>query len=205
MVKDTEPTGVASMIRGIKTENLGMELLSKIDNKKYYKYKKQEENEYLTAVLDVIDAKTIDKATKIFDIKSSNDINAFYNKADDPFTKSNILQMQGYFSVTGISVGEIVHCLVGEPQNVIDEQEQLLFRKLCQDGKPTEKYIKEWEKALNSMCYTDIPEQNRLASKLIERDDEIIETINATIRECRKWLNSYHEIHESFISNRYIE
>lgn len=205
LIKEEKGDGVPQMVRGIKTERDAVDLLSEIDNAKYYIYKKQIENDYLVGKLDVIDKPTIERATKIFDIKSASSILDFFDKIDTHFTKSNILQMQGYFAITGIDYGEIVHCLVGEPKSVIEEQEQLLFNKMCPDGIKTDKFIKAWRVAKDNMLFNDIPKRDRLKSKIIQRDDAMIELIYETIIECRNWLQSYHEIHESFTSKRYIE
>jgi hypothetical protein len=205
LLKPEQPRlGVPQMVRGIKTENQALNLLCEIDNTIYYVSKKQVENEYLTAKLDVIDKPTVEKSTKIFDIKSSQDAESFFEKIDSPFTTGNILQMQGYFGITGIEHGEIVHCLVGEPEDTIDQQEELLFNKMCPDGKHTVEFVEAWQKALDSMLYNDIPAKDRLISLPVSRDNEKIDLIYETIIECRKWLMDYHEIHETFTAKRYI-
>lgn len=198
-------TGVPHMVRGIKTENQGMKLLSAIDGKQYFKYKKQVENDYLVGKLDVIDAETPDKATKIFDIKSAKDGPSFFSKINEHFTPANIWQMQAYFGITGIEYGEIIHCLVGEPPEIIDEQEQLLFKKMCPDGIKTTNFEAAWEKAKNSMLYDDIPETDRLIGLPVYRDEDTINLIYDTIAECRNWLNEYHERHGKFIRQRHFE
>ena len=205
LIKAEKGEGVPQMVRGIKTERDAVDLLSEIDNSKYYIYKKQIENDYLVGKLDVIDKPTVEQATKIFDIKSASSIIDFFDKIDAHFTKSNMLQMQGYFAITGIDYGEIVHCLVGEPKSVIEEQEQLLFNKMCPDGIKTDKFVKAWRLAKDSMLFNDIPKRDRIKSKIITRDDEAIDLIYETISTCRNWLQSYHEIHETYITKRYIE
>lgn len=204
LLSPEEKTGVPQMIRGIKTEHLGLQLVSEMDGKPYYQYKKTVENEYLKGKLDIIDSPSLETATKILDIKSAGDIKNFYNKIDAPFTPANIYQMQAYFGITGISDGEIVHCLVGEPNDVIEEQKELLFKKWCPDGVENNKFLTEWQKAYSSMMLLDIPKKDRIVSKIIDRDDEMIQLIYDTIRACRKWLNEYHQVHEEFTKKRYI-
>ena len=200
-----EPIGVPQMVRGVKTEASGVELLSKIDGKEYFSYKKQVENDYLVGELDVIDAPTPEKATKIFDIKSAKNAHSFFSKVDSPFTQANIWQMQAYFAITGIKEGEIVHCLLGEPEEVIIEQEELLFKKLCPDGVKTPKFEVEWAKAKDSLLYNDIPESCRLIGFQVSRDESAISLIYDTINACRKFLNKYHESHNRFANQRYFE
>jgi len=197
--------GVPQMVRGIKTENQGLALLSSIDGKQYFKYKKTVENDYLVGKLDVIDAETPDKAKSIFDIKSAKDSPTFFSKIDEHFTQANIWQMQAYFAITGIEYGEIIHCLVGEPTDVIDEQEELLFKKMCPDGIKTTNFEVAWDKAKNNMLYNDIPETDRLIGFPVYRDEDAIKLIYDTITECRNWLNEYHERHGKFISQRHFE
>ena len=197
--------GVPQMVRGVKTENQGLALLSSIDGKQYFKYKKTVENDYLVGKLDVIDAETLDKAKSIFDIKSARDSPTFFSKIDEHFTQANIWQMQAYFAITGIEYGEIVHCLVGEPADVIEEQEELLFKKMCPDGIKTTNFEVAWDKAKNNMLYNDIPEADRLIGFSVYRDEDAIKLIYDTITECRNWLNEYHERHGKFISQRHFE
>jgi hypothetical protein len=205
LLKPEVGTGVPQMVRGIKTESQVLKLLCAIDGKQYFKYKKQVENEYLVGKLDVIDAETPDKAKTIFDIKSAKDGISFFSKINEPFTKANIWQMQAYFGITGIEYGEIIHCLTGEPPEVIEEQEQLLFNKMCPDGIKTPTFEAEWSKAKSSMLYDDIPENDRLIGLPVFRDEEFINLIYETIKECRNWLNEYHERHGRFISQRHFE
>lgn len=205
LLKAETGIGVPQMVRGIKTENQILKLLSAIDGKQYFKYKKTVENDFLVGKLDVIDAATPGKAKTIFDIKSAKDGISFFSKINEPFTKANILQMQAYFGITGIEYGEIIHCLTGEPPEVIEEQERLLFDKMCPDGIKTPTFESEWDKAKNSMLYNDIPETDRLIGLPVFRDEEIINLIYDTIKECRNWLNEYHERHGKFISQRYFE
>jgi len=205
LLKPETGIGVPQMVRGVKTEKNGLALLCEVDGKKYYKYKKTVENQYITGKLDIIDAPELKDAKKILDIKSAKDEISFFNKMDDPFTDANIMQMQAYFGITGISEGEIVHCLVGEPDDVIEEQRQLLFDKMCPDGVQTESFLSSWSAAKKSMLYEDIPAKSRLIGFKVYRDDDFIELIYETVRECRKWLNEYHTEHKKFISRRYFE
>lgn len=208
LLKPEVGIGVPQMVRGIKTENQVLKLLkllSAIDGKQYFKYKKQVENDYLVGKLDVIDAPTPAKAKTIFDIKSAKDGLSYFSKIYEPFTKANIWQMQAYFGITGIEYGEIIHCLTGEPPEVIEEQERLLFQKMCPDGIKTPTFEAAWLEAKSSMLYNDIPETDRLICLPVFRDEEFISLIYETIEECRNWLNRYHELHGKFISQRHFE
>jgi len=205
LLSNEPKTGVSQMVRGIKTENQGLILFSEIDGRQYYQYKKVIENDYLSGQLDIIDSQHIETAKKILDIKSSSGIEQFFGKIDSPFTPQNIYQMQGYFALTGISIGEIAHCLVGEPEDVIQEQKQLLFEKYCPDGIENDKFVIAWQKAEQSMRLVDIPKEHRMVSKIVERDDELIGQIYKTIEKCREWLNEYHLIHEEFTTKRYFD
>lgn len=199
------PEGVPQMVRGIKTEANCLELLRQVDGCTYFKYKKPIHNDWLTGILDVLDAADLKSATKIFDIKSSSSAESFFCKKDAPFTKQNKLQMQGYLAITGKEVGEITHCLVGYSEETISEQYQLLKEKMCQDGIETLEFLHAWSKAENDMRYSYLAPSIRVVGVKVNRDEDCIAEIYDTISVCREWLNQYHKDHQSFKINRYIE
>lgn len=197
--------GVPQMVRGVKTEADCRELLEKVDGCKYFKYKQPIHNDWLTGVLDVLDAPDLDAATKIMDIKSSVSAESYFCKKDAPFTKANLLQMQGYLAITGKEVGEIVHCLVGYSEETILEQYQLLKEKMCPDGIETKSFLRAWAKAESDMRYSYLSPSVRVVGIKVRRDEDCISEIYDTITACREWLNQYHLEHQSFKTNRYIE
>jgi hypothetical protein len=196
--------GVLQMIRGIQTEADGALLLSQVDSKPYYKYKKTIENDYLIAKLDLLDAPDLPSASRIIDIKSSVDAESFFRKPSAPFTRSNIYQMQGYLAITGKKVAELAHCLVGYSDEVINEQRQILFERLCLDGVETLDFQKAWAKAEVELRYADIPISRRVVSFLVDRDDAVIDEIYETIDTCRVWLEEFSKKHELLTSKRYL-
>jgi hypothetical protein len=196
--------GVPEMVRGIKAQGDATLLLSQVDGRPYYKHRGSVENEYLAGRLDVIDEPTLEAATKVIDIKSSYDIVSFYDKPEEPFTKANILQMQGYLSITGKQTAEIAHCLVGYSEETIQEQYRLLFDKMCPDGVETPEFTRKWKKAELDLRFADIPAPDRVFSFIVHRDDDLIDSIHETVQACRDWLNAYHETHVSYTAKRYL-
>ena len=79
LLSNEPKTGVPQMVRGVKTENQGLLLFSEIDGRPYYQYKKTIENDYLSGRLDIIDSPQLETATKILDIKSSGNIEQFFD------------------------------------------------------------------------------------------------------------------------------
>jgi hypothetical protein len=205
LIEQRITAGVPQLVRGIKTEADATLLMSQVDGKPYYKHQKQIENDYLTGKLDVLDAKNLKSATRIIDIKTCDDIERFFEKPDAPFTTDNMLQMQGYLAITDKKVAELAHVLIGYSEDTIREQKQLLFEKMCPDGVETPEFTKKWEKAESDMRFADIPQEARIFSYEVYRDEEMIENIYGHVKACRVWLNEYHEEHKSLINKRYLE
>lgn len=195
--------GIPQMIHGIKTEGDCLSLLSMVDGKQYYKYKKPVSNDWLTGILDVLDAPNLESATRIIDIKSSVSAETFFGKKESPFTPGNKFQAQCYLDITGKEVAEITHCLVGYSDETIQEQYQLLKDKICPSGE-TDEFFRKWEKAERDLRYSYLPADVRVVGIKIYRDEDTIAEIHETITACREWMNNYHQEHQSFKSTRYI-
>lgn len=196
--------GVPQMVRGIKTEGDCLLLLSQVDGRPYYKYKKHIENDWLTGILDVLDAPNLESATRIIDIKSSVDAESFFGKKESPFTPANKFQAQCYMDITGKEVAEITHCLVGYSDETVEEQYQLLKDKMCPDGVETKEFFSKWDKVESDLRYSFLPAEVRVVGIKIYRDEDVISEIHDTITACREWMNNYHKEHQSFKSTRYI-
>jgi hypothetical protein len=195
---------VVQMTKGIKTENQAIDLLAQVDGRPYYRYKKPISNKYLTAKLDILSAPSVKKSDRILDVKSCYDHRTFMARVDGNLSDADRYQMQGYLAITGKEVGEVVYCLVGPPNDVLQEQYQLLQAKICRGGPITEEFLHEWKKAEDSMLFRDIPPEERLIAREVERDDILIEQFYERITRCRNWLTNYDLSYSETIKKRYL-
>jgi hypothetical protein len=195
---------VVQMIKGIKTENQAIDLLAQVDGRPYYRYKKPISNKYLTAKLDILSAPSVKKSDRILDVKSCYDHRTFMSRVDGNLSDADRYQMQGYLAITGKEVGEIVYCLVGPANDVLQEQYQLLQAKICKGGPVTEEFLHAWKKAEDSMLFRDIAPEERLIARQVERDDILIEEIYDRVATCRNWLTNYDLSYSETIKKRYL-
>jgi hypothetical protein len=195
---------VVQMIKGIKTEKQAIDLLARVDGRPYYRYKKPISNKYLTAKLDILNAPSMKKSDRVLDIKSCYDHRTFMARVDGPLSDADRYQMQGYLAITGKEVGEVVYCLVGYPDEVLQEQYELLQAKMCMGGPITEDFLHAWKKAEASMLFSDIAPEERVIAREVVRDDIVIEEIYDRVATCRKWLTNYDLSYSETIKKRYL-
>lgn len=190
--------GIPWAIKGIKTECVGVSLLEQISGKKYHKNKSRIKNDYLTGILDLVNAPDIASATLVADIKSSYELKEQLEQLQKPLPKSSWWEMQGYLAITGIEAGEVHYCLLGHTEDVIQEQKEIFFASNI----TTAASIMQWEKNANELRFKDIPPEERIISYTIEKDLAAIDHIYERVELCRKWLIGYDKLHREMISER---
>jgi hypothetical protein len=197
--------GVPQLVRGVGSETDAVALLSVVDKKKYYRDKKKISNEFISGVIDIMDAPTIEQSTRVLDVKSSFAHINFIAQTTKPELSNNLsMQMKGYLAITKKEIGEVAFCLVDFPESIIQEQRSLIFDEMCPDGIPTQQFIKYWEKAEASMRFRYLPPKERVLSYLVYPDEDFIESTYITIEACRKWLQEFDEQYFEVIARRYM-
>lgn len=194
-----------ALIKGLKKEKSAADLISEAYNISLYRDKKQIKNDYLVGAIDIMDAKTIELSDKVYEIKNSFDLSSFLRAMNKPLDKRHYLQMQGYLGISGKKYGEICYCLTEHPEEVIQQQKDILMAEMCPDGIVSDKFERYWEFVERKLRYSDIPAKERVFSHLVERDDSVIEKIYERVEDARTWLSDYALFHQSAIKNRYLD
>jgi hypothetical protein len=194
----------SQLLKGTLVETNAVKLLSEIDEVEYHRVKTSIKNEYLYGYLDMLDAETVEKSSRIFEIKNSFDIASFMLKVGQPLSKSIWYQMQGYLSITDKDIGEVAFCLCDFPDYMIQEQREIIFKAMCPDGKETSNFTSYWNQAEKSMRFQDIPAKQRVFSYIVHRDDAAIKKINERVVYCRSWLQKWAAEYNEFIEKRYL-
>ena len=192
------------MLKGTLVESNAVKLLSEIDQMEYFRVKTSIKSDYLYGYLDMLDAPTVDAASRIFEIKNCFDIASFMLRVGQPLPKSIWYQMQGYLSITGKDIGEVAFCLCDFPDYMINEQREIIFTAMCPDRIETDAFINYWNQAEKSMRFQDIPAKQRVVSYIVHRDDAVIKKINERVVTCRNWLQKWSANYNEFIEKRYI-
>jgi len=194
----------SQLTKGTMVESTAVKLLSEIDGVDYFRVKTCVKNDYLFGYLDMLDAPTVDQASRIIEIKNSFDIASFMLKVGQPLSKSIWYQMQGYLAITDKDIGEVAFCLCDFPDYMINEQREIIFKAMCPDGVETDDFIRYWTTAEKSMRFEDIPAKQRVFSYIVHRDEVAIKKIKERVLYCRSWLQKWAEQYNGFIEQRYI-
>ena len=187
-------------VKGVVTESNSVEMLSKFDNKQYYRYKKYIKNDYLIGVLDAIDAECLENATKIIEIKTPLQMTTFLDYLTRPISNSTYLQLQGYMAITGLKEAELAYCLADLPDELILKQKSL-YRSKFMGVYSEERFEEIWNKVADNFRYDNIPISERIIKKKVLRDDAIIDKIYQRVEFCRAWVVNFSNNHLEMVKS----
>ena len=189
------------MVKGIEVEDDSIELFSKMEGTLYEKNTSRLSNGIVSGTPDLFDGESIDKATRVIDIKSSYDIETFLKNVTQPLSSGYYWQLQGYLWLTSAPVGVISYCLVNTPDSIVNQQAEFLLRKLDVATTDNPKYQREYEKLVRNMKFDDIPMEERIIRIEVQRNDDDIEKIYKKVIKCREYLAEFQEKHLFFTKN----
>jgi hypothetical protein len=91
-------------------------------------------------------------------------------------------------ALTGAKSAVVAYCLVNTPENLVQSEIKSTWYKM---GCPDES-SDEWQNVVQEIQmlgkYDDIPVAERVFEFNIERDEAIIQRINARVSQCRQWM-----------------
>lgn len=197
-IKDVE---TKEMVKGIIVEDNSIELFSTMEGKVYTKNKLRLNNGIVIGSPDIFDGDSIDKATRVIDIKSSYDIETFLKNVTSPLSSHYYWQIQGYLWLTSAPVGVVSFCLVNTPDSIINQQAEFLSRKLDITTNDCDLYRREYAKLYRNMNFDDISIEERIIRIEVQRNDDDIEKIYKKVLKCREYLTEFQEKHLFFTKN----
>lgn len=189
--------GVPQMVRGIKQEYSAIQMLSDFRGIQYFKNTSRIRNEYLSGSVDVFDNKDVSKAKTVIELKTKGTIADFNKKLFSELDNRHKLQVQGYLSVSGKDVAEVVYCLVSPPEYKIQEQKELFYELKSDKVKNVDK---RWSEIENIIRFNDIPLRERIVTFKVERDNKLIEQIHERVEVCRDWILEFEKYHIDWIN-----
>lgn len=186
--------------KGTTMEEDALTLVSEVENQLFVKNREQLENDFLTGMPDHIDVGQFGTIA-VDDTKCAWDIHTYYaavDKADSEKEEEYKYQIQGYCALTFAPFGRIRRCLVDTPFNLLEQEKKTLYFRLGiidPDGPDdaSAAYRAGCEEIDRSGTYDDIPAVARVHTRVIQRDDALIELLYDRIKECRKYLNKIHQ------------
>lgn len=167
--------------KGTNMEDHSIELLSRVSGKMFIKKnEKFYKNEWITGTPDLLDE-------IVTDIKSSWDLFTFPLFEAKQTNKLYWYQLQGYMWLTHRTKADLSYCLVDTPESLI--YKELQKAQWNANGVMSdEEQAKLEEVTRKNMTFGDIPEELRVKTFHVVRDDAVIEKIKERVLLCREYV-----------------
>lgn len=184
------------MDKGIQGESDSIILFSRVEKAFYLKNEEDRlENEWFSGHPDIFTGESILKAAEVWDIKTRWQIDTFMPKLEEPADRSEELQLQCYYSLTGAQGGGIVNTLIDCPENILLEEHRKLLYSMNVISEESPEYIRAAEELKKLLTFPDIDYRERVIKQFVPRNDETIEKMKAKVPIFRQWLAGFHEKH----------
>ena len=170
--------------KGLIVENEAIQLCDRVlelgfvvKNDQYF------ENEFISGTPDVI------TETLIVDVKSSWDGSTFPWFEDELPNKDYFYQMQGYMALTGKQNAIVAYCLIDTPLDIVQDEIRRVSwaKKELEVSEATESEVRQQHE------FSHIPERKRVKAFLVEKDEQVIESIYEKVEEARKYYQQIIE------------
>lgn len=183
--------------KGIIVEQMSGKLLSLVDGLEYKTHKDRIYNDYLSGEIDFYDGEHIYAARVINDNKASWDYPIFLKKLHTGLEGGQQEQLQGYGDITGAKELYVSNTLVDTPEEIIEEMQYRLSKKLGCVTMEDPEFLKEWPVWVRSMTFTRIPIHKRVHKIKIEPFTPFEQQkVYDRVKVCREWLNNFHESYQ---------
>lgn len=187
--------------KGIAVEQDAINLLSKVDNKIYFKNDTREYDENFTGECDILED------DKIIDVKASWDIFTFF-EAD--FKDLYYAQAQVYMHLYDRSTFELCYCLINTPQALFKHQVDKLKMEFENETKSADlnpEYVREYNNIINNCFFDELSEmplsdEFRIKRFVCNKNEEYIKELIYRVGLAKTYANKWVE---EFYSKRTFE
>lgn len=184
------------LINGSLSEFRSLELVSNVTGEQYKVNKDLISNKYIKGRLDAYIGKSLKKAEKVVEIKTSQSMNSLLSIANkETLISTYYWQLMGYMFLTNARIAEIYHVVVTYDQNIITESINRYLSRVKGMGLPKDKVEQEIESIRNNLTFDEIPASERVVKFSIERNDEEINRIKNKVVAARKYLKEFEKLH----------
>lgn len=181
--------------KGKLAEEDSITLLSRLDKIFLQKNEVRMENEFLTGIPDIITGENIFNAEYLYDVKTSWDIETFFDNLDRDLNPLYWWQMQGYMALTNCKRAEVSYCLVNTPETLLEGEKYALLRRFDVISEEDPTFKKAYKELLNNMTFDDMPIEAKRLKFTVERDEEAIQKIYKRVAMCREYLVRLQRLH----------
>lgn len=170
--------------KGLMVEESAIALLSKVHGDFYTKNDEWFSNQYISGTPDII------QDGIIRDIKSSWDANTFPMFDTELPNKHYFYQMQGYMWLTDCETAYVDYVLIDTPDQLIEDEKRRTAWKMGLLDDVSPEYLEACEQIDKTHRFSQIPDELRVKSFEIKRDEDVIESMKSRILESREYLKS---------------
>ena len=170
--------------KGLQSENSAIAFLSKLHGEFYTKNDEFKSNDFICGTPDIIHENTI------------RDIKCSWNGSTFPFHDKNLenkdyfYQVQGYMWLFNCEVGYVDYVLINTPDRILEDEKRRAAWNIGATTDISPEYLELCAEIDKQHCFDNIPNEKRVKSFKIERDEKVIESIQQRVLECREYLKS---------------
>lgn len=170
--------------KGLMVEDAAIAMLSKVSSEFYSKNDEFRVNEFISGTCDVFHNGIIR------DVKSSWDATTFPFFDDKLPNKDYFFQMHGYMWLWDVHEAYVDYVLIDTPNQLVEDEKRRLAWKMGIIDDVNQDYLNACEELDRIHSFSQIPDEQRVRSFKIERDEKVIESIKNRILDCREYLKS---------------
>jgi len=174
----------------ISLKDMGIDLLSLVEGKKYTKNEKILQNTYFKGIPDIFTKNsTKKKYTEVLDIKVCLDFNAFMGKKYSKVSPEHYWQMQGYMDIMKLDKATLVYTLPDMHPKLLNTITGNAMSKWLANGIDNSVILSRMETLRNSCIYDNISKEDRVYKVIVERNDFDIKRARQRVPVIRSYFN----------------
>lgn len=167
--------------KGIQCEDGAIEYSSSVFGWNGVKNDEWFEDEFMQGTPDII----LEETSHVIDIKNSYDCFSFPLFDEKIPTKGYEDQLQVYLHLTGHKSATLCYVLMDAPLDIMKEEMRRLSWKEGSQGLITDEL---YQKVKEQMTYSNLPDELRLKTFTVERNDFLIEKLKQRVLLCREYI-----------------
>jgi len=168
--------------KGLSAEDDSIALYSSVKDSFYTKNDEWFKNDFISGTPDIITDELV------VDIKTSWDASTFPMLEDELPNKHYFYQVQGYMWLTGLQNASIAYCLIDTPYQLLEDEKRRAAWKIGATTDISPEFLELCEQIDKNHTFSHIPKELRVKEFFVERDEKVIEQIQARVIEARKYL-----------------
>jgi len=163
--------------KGVQVEQESIDFIGNYLGIALFKNQKHYENKFLTGTPDVV--------LKEYGIEVKNSWDCFTFPLFETEPPSNYYyQCQGYMALTGLSSWKLIYTLMDAPEFIITSEAKRYSWSIGESELEMELY----EEFVRKMTYSNVPDNFRIKTFEIQRNDDVINAIYERVELCRNYL-----------------